>query len=53
MQYDELTEEAKGVAERNIHDRIKDTPEYDAFLKALLASLAYRYEYGEDGSILE
>ena len=51
MQYNELTEEAKRKAERNIHDRIKGTPEYEAFLKALLASLAHRYEFDEDGRI--
>ncbi|MGE6487735.1 hypothetical protein [Paenisporosarcina sp. NPDC076898] len=53
MKYDELTEEAKRASERNIHDRIKDTPEYEAFLKALFASLSSRYEFDEDGRIID
>ncbi len=53
MQYDELTEDAKRRAERNIHERIKETPEYEAFLKALFASLSHRYEYDEDGRIID
>jgi hypothetical protein len=48
-----ITDEAKREAERNINYRIKETPEYDGFLMAFLASLSHRFEYEESGRITE